>query len=59
MWPISTPDGMLSNSLVNCCTSSGGNQAAPKPHVNFRGRQIRRLNGFQRLDVLGKARVGH
>ena len=30
-----------------------------EPHVNFRRRQVCRLDGFQRLDVLGKARVGH
>ena len=30
-----------------------------EPHVNFRGREVCRLNGFQCLDVFGKARVGH
>ena len=58
MWPISTPDGMLSNSLVNCCTSSGGNQDAPsRTSISVAGK-VCWLDGFQRLDIFGKARVG-
>ncbi len=30
-----------------------------EPHVNFRRREVCRLDGFQRLDVFGKTRVGH
>ena len=28
-------------------------------HINFRRGHVRGLNRFQRLDILGKARVGH
>ena len=30
-----------------------------KTNVNFRGREVCWLHGFQRLDVLGETRVGH
>jgi len=44
---------------MNCFNVLRWQPRCAKPHINFTGGQIFRLDGYQRLDVFMKARITH